>query len=134
QAACLRTVAVGRTVVLEAVAVVVVVGLVVCAGVVPVHVLVGAESAVGACVGVLHRRASGLPVQRGFAAPAVPALAQLGFGLGPVAASGLVAILGAHAVCRGVVTVEIAVALVVLAAGGVLSPVLDFGGGVHAFG
>src|SRR5690606_38678359 len=123
----LGAVAVGRAVVVEAEGVGVVVGLAVAVGVVAVGVLVGAEGAVGAVVGVLHRGVWGLPVLRRLAAGLRPAFAQLRLGLAPVAPAFVVAVVGAEAVGRRIVAVEVAVALVVLALGGAFAPVLDFG-------
>src|SRR5690554_6722064 len=132
--ACLGAIAVGRAVVVEAVPLLVVVLLVELLREMLVGVLVGTIGPVGAAVGILHRGACGIPVQAGLAAGLVPTRLQLRLGLVPVAAAGFVAVLGAHAIGGCIVAVEIAVALVVLALGGVLAPVFDLGGRVHAFG
>src|SRR5690606_23466506 len=109
-------------------------GLVVGLREVAVGVLVGAVGAIGARVGVAHGGPRRFPVEAGVAAAALPALLQLGFGFAPVAAAGLVPVFGAHAVGRRVVAVEVAVALVVVAAGGALAPVFDLGGRIDALG
>src|SRR5690606_18550425 len=100
---------------------------------VAVCLLVGAIGAVGAVPGIADGRLRGLPVQGRLAAGLVPTGFQVGLGLLPVAAAGFVAVLGAEAVGRGVVAIEVAVGAVVLAAGRILAPVFDFGGGVDAF-
>src|SRR5690606_38252831 len=134
EAARLRAIAIGRTVVLVVEVLLVIRGLVVVFAEVLVGGLVGAEGTVGAVPGIAYGRLGLLPVQRRLAARLVPTRLQLGFGIVPVALAGLVAVFGAQAVGGRVVAVEVGVGAVVLAAGRVLTPVLDFGGGVDAFG